>query len=172
MIFTVSVFIGQQKKDFFIACCKFFPPLLPQSYVILQFTFGSSRFQWTDTKGWVRTKRGSKAVNFIALNDGSTINNIQVVAYSSLGVGNLLQHSVVLNVARRIERTPAQVLLRWGIQKGVCVIPKASSTTRIEENYNIFDFKLNMVDMEELDSICKEYPSSKHFCWNPENVQY
>lgn len=98
--------------------------------------------------------------------------NIQVVAYSSLGVGNLLQHSVVLNVARRIERTPAQVLLRWGIQKGVCVIPKASSTTRIEENYNIFDFKLNRVDMEELDAICKEYPSSKHFCWNPENVQY
>ena len=63
MIFTVSVFIGQQKKDFLLHVANFLPIIFipyfpfPPRNIMLQFAFGSSRFQWTDTKGWVRTKK-------------------------------------------------------------------------------------------------------------------
>ena len=97
---------------------------------------------------------------------------IQLVAYASLGVGALLTHPIVQDVARGCSRTPAQVLLRWGLQKGVCVIPKASSIERIVENYDVFEFKLDLEAMEALDNISKEYSTPKHFCWDPEGVQF
>jgi diketogulonate reductase-like aldo/keto reductase len=95
---------------------------------------------------------------------------IQLVAYSSLGVGALLQHATVVDVAARCSKTAAQVLLRWSLQKGACVIPKASSAERIEENHNVFDFELSRDEMAELDDIAAEYPSPQHFAWNPEEV--
>jgi diketogulonate reductase-like aldo/keto reductase len=51
---------------------------------------------------------------------------VAVVAYAPLGTGALLAHPTVVATARRVARTPAQVLLRWGLQHGLCVIPKAS----------------------------------------------
>ena len=50
---------------------------------------------------------------------------VAVVAYSPLGAGELLQHPTVAAVAQQTRRTPAQVLLRWGLQHGLVVIPKA-----------------------------------------------
>ena len=97
---------------------------------------------------------------------------IQVVAYSSLGVGELLDHPVVLKVSNRKERTPAQILIRWAIQKEICVIPKASSRKRIEENSKVFEFELSKDDMLELDGISREFPEAHHFCWNPESVLF
>jgi diketogulonate reductase-like aldo/keto reductase len=98
--------------------------------------------------------------------------NIQVVAYSSLGVGGLLDHQIVLDVAKRCKRTPAQILLRWGLQKGVCVIPKASSKERIEENLKVVEFKLDVDEMDELANISHEYSTPKHFCWDPESIKF
>ena len=97
---------------------------------------------------------------------------IQIVAYSSLGVGELLSHPEVIKLSSRCERSEAQVLLRWAMQKGVCVIPKASSKERIEENSKLFDFDLKKDDMKALDDISKEFPEGHHFCWNPESVLY
>ena len=97
---------------------------------------------------------------------------IQVVAYSSLGVGELLDDPVVLKVSNRKERTPAQILIRWAIQKEICVIPKASSRKRIEENSKVFEFELSKDDMLELDGISREFPEAHHFCWNPESVLF
>ena len=54
-------------------------------------------------------------------------------------------------IAERLGRTPAQVLLRWCLQKGVPVIPKSTHRERIEANARIFDFELPDGDMEEMD---------------------
>ena len=100
------------------------------------------------------------------------IHKIQIVAYSSLGVGELLSHPLVNKVADRNKRNAAQVLLRWAIQKRIPVIPKASSKERIEENSKVFDLKLSKDDMTELDDISKEFPEEHHFCWNSESVLF
>lgn len=94
---------------------------------------------------------------------------IQVVAYASLGVGELLGDEAVAAVAARRQRTPAQVLLRWGLQQGACVIPKASSAARIQANSRVFDFELDAQDLVELAAL-SQGGCERRFCWNPETV--
>ena len=56
-------------------------------------------------------------------------------------------------VAQRVDRTPAQVLLRWCLQHDVPVIPKSTHRERIDANAQIFDFTLSAGDMAELDAL-------------------
>jgi diketogulonate reductase-like aldo/keto reductase len=75
-------------------------------------------------------------------------------AYSPLGTGRHLSNPTVVRIAERVGRTPAQVLLRWGLQLGAVVIPKSTHRERIEENAQIFDFTLldeYMAALDELD---------------------
>jgi diketogulonate reductase-like aldo/keto reductase len=74
-------------------------------------------------------------------------------AYSPLGTGRHLAHPVVVEIADRAGRTPAQVLLRWCVQLGLPVIPKSTHRERIEENGRIFDFELSAGDMEQLGAL-------------------
>jgi diketogulonate reductase-like aldo/keto reductase len=74
-------------------------------------------------------------------------------SYSPLEQGSALDDPTVVAIARRIERTPAQVLLRWGVQKNTIVIPKSSRRERIVENAQIFDFELGDSDMQALDAL-------------------
>jgi diketogulonate reductase-like aldo/keto reductase len=78
---------------------------------------------------------------------------IAVEAYSPLTRGEKLDHPVVVSVARSAQRTPAQVLLRWGIQSDAIVLPKSTQRARIEENAAIFDFQLTDAEMKKLDSL-------------------
>jgi diketogulonate reductase-like aldo/keto reductase len=78
---------------------------------------------------------------------------IVVEAYSPLTRGKRLDHPVVVSIAQSARRSAAQVLLRWGIQKGVVVLPKSTQPPRIEENCAIFDFELDASSMEELDGL-------------------
>jgi 2,5-diketo-D-gluconate reductase A len=78
---------------------------------------------------------------------------IALEAYSSLGTGRHLGNRTVTGIAERAQRTPAQVLLRWCIQRGLPVIPKSTHRERIEENAQIFDFALSDEDMAELDAL-------------------
>ncbi len=64
-----------------------------------------------------------------------------------------LSDVTVNRVAQRGGRTPAQVLLRWDIQRGVPVITKSTHRERIQENAQIFDFTLSESDMAELDAL-------------------
>ncbi len=73
--------------------------------------------------------------------------------YSPLEQGRALDDPTVTAVARRVERTPAQVLLRWGVQRNTVVIPKSSRRERIVENAQIFDFELGDDDMRTLDAL-------------------
>jgi diketogulonate reductase-like aldo/keto reductase len=78
---------------------------------------------------------------------------IALVAYSPLGTGRHLRDREVRAVADRVGRTPAQVLLRWCVQKGTIVIPKSTHRERIEENAAIFDFELPEEEMARLDGL-------------------
>lgn len=68
---------------------------------------------------------------------------IAVAAYCPLTRGQRLDDPVVVEVARALGRSPAQVLLRWGIEEGLIVLPKSSNLGRIQENAQIFDLRLS-----------------------------
>ena len=78
---------------------------------------------------------------------------VALEAYSPLGTGRHLLNETVNLLAQRQGRTPAQVLLRWCLQRELPVIPKSTHRERIEENARIFDFVLSDEDMAELDAL-------------------
>ena len=79
--------------------------------------------------------------------------SVTLEAYSPLGTGAQLRYPVVIEIADRLGRTPAQVLLRWCVQRGIPVVTKSTHRDRIAENAEIFDFELAARDMEELDAL-------------------
>lgn len=88
---------------------------------------------------------------------------IQVEAYAPLTQGRKLGHATVVSVARKHARTPAQVLLRWGVEKEFVVIPKSVTPERIRENAAVFDFELDADDLTALDSLDEGFRT----CWDP-----
>ena len=88
-----------------------------------------------------------------ALLDACLRRNVAAEAYSPLGTGRNLSDATVTRVAQRAGRTPAQVLLRWCLQRGLPVITKSTHRERIHENAQIFDFTLSELDMAELDAL-------------------
>lgn len=78
---------------------------------------------------------------------------VAIEAYSPLGTGRHLADATVKRVASSAARTPAQVLLRWCLQRGLVVITKSTHRNRIEENSSIFDFALSDGDMADLDAL-------------------
>jgi 2,5-diketo-D-gluconate reductase A len=78
---------------------------------------------------------------------------VALEAYSPLGTGRHLANPQVKSLASRVGRTPAQVLLRWCVQRGLVVIPKSTHRDRIEENAGVFDFTLSAEVMAELDGL-------------------
>lgn len=78
---------------------------------------------------------------------------VTLEAYSPLGTGRHLSDQRVQQIAERVGRTPAQVLLRWCVQRRLPVIPKSGHRDRIEENGRIFDFSLSDEDMVALDAL-------------------
>jgi len=71
-------------------------------------------------------------------------------AWSPIAQGKVLDDPAIIAIAERLERTPAQVVLRWHVQRGDVVFPKSSSRERMEENFAIFDFELSTSDMAAL----------------------
>ena len=76
-------------------------------------------------------------------------------AYGSMFYGKpeFLKHKAVLAIAKRHSKSAAQVLLRWGLQKGFQVIPKSVRASRIEENARLSDFELTSDDVTRLDGL-------------------
>jgi D-xylose reductase len=66
---------------------------------------------------------------------------------------NVLADPVLTRIATAHDRTPAQIALRWGVQRGCAVIPKTASPARLTENLALFDFTLNAADMAAIDSL-------------------
>ncbi len=79
--------------------------------------------------------------------------DIALEGYSPLGTGRHLSDGAVAEIAERVERTPAEVLIRWSLQRDLIVIPKSTHQNRIEENGRVFDFELSDEDMAKLDAL-------------------
>lgn len=79
--------------------------------------------------------------------------NVTLEAYSPLGTGRHLSDERVRQIAERVGRTPAQVLLRWCVQRDLVVIAKSTHRDRLEENAQIFGFTLSDEDMAALDAL-------------------
>ncbi|WP_233512413.1 aldo/keto reductase [Micromonospora deserti] len=76
--------------------------------------------------------------------------NILTEAWSPIAQGKVLRDPTVVDVAEQVGRTPAQVVLRWHVQRGDIVFPKSTTPERIEENFGVFDFELDDVVMERI----------------------
>jgi 2,5-diketo-D-gluconate reductase A len=82
---------------------------------------------------------------------------IAVEAWSPLARGgNLLADPALVSVAEAVRKTPAQVVLRWHIQRGDIVFPKSVTPARIRQNIDIFDFELSGQEMETIASLNRD----------------
>jgi diketogulonate reductase-like aldo/keto reductase len=81
------------------------------------------------------------------------------------GVG-LLEEPTVVRIAGKYKKSTAQVLLRWGVQRNVSVIPKSSKVDRLKENFNIFDFQLTAEEVAEISALDRNlrYNDPGEFC--------
>jgi 2,5-diketo-D-gluconate reductase A len=75
---------------------------------------------------------------------------IATEAWSPIAKGQVLDDPVITGIAKRLDRTPAQVTLRWALQRGDVVFPKSVTRSRVEENFALFDFELSPDDMAEI----------------------
>jgi 2,5-diketo-D-gluconate reductase A len=85
-----------------------------------------------------------------AVRDYSRQHGIVTEAWSPIARGKVLADPVVTRIAEATGRTPAQVVLRWHVQRGDVVFPKSVSPQRIAENFAVFDFELSRADVEAI----------------------
>lgn len=85
---------------------------------------------------------------------------IQVQAYAPLARGAYLDNDVMCVLGTKYARTPAQIGLRWAIQKGISVIPKSINPERIRSNGDIFDFNIEDEDMAIIDTLNEDLHTS------------
>ena len=85
--------------------------------------------------------------------DACEEHGIVLEAYSPLGTGRHLASDAVARIAESVGRTPAQVLIRWCLERDVPVIPKSTHRERIEENGRVFDFELSEDALAQLDGL-------------------
>ena len=63
---------------------------------------------------------------------------------------NPLEEDVIKELAKKYDKTPAQIILNWHIHRGLIIIPKTTKTTRLAENFNVYDFKLDEEDYQKI----------------------
>jgi len=95
---------------------------------------------------------------------------IHIQAYSPIARMDpkLIEHPVLVELAKKYKKTVPQVILKWDIQEGIIVIPKSANKNRIEENIDIFDFELTKNEMLKIESLNEDY----RVRFNPDTVDY
>lgn len=78
---------------------------------------------------------------------------IQLQAYSPLARGARFDDPNLVALAKKYAKTPAQLMIRWGLQHGISTIPKSASQQRLADNFDVFDFMLSPDDMTRLDNL-------------------
>ena len=123
---------------------------------------GVSNFGTDKLESLLRSAQRAPAVNQVQFSpfhfrrrllDYCLDHGIALEAYSPLERGRGVHDPTICDVAERVERTPAQVMLRWAIQHEAVVIPKSSNQERIRSNAQVFDFELGEDDMRVLDAL-------------------
>ena len=97
-------------------------------------------------------------------------NNIVTQPWSPLGNGNagLLENENLKNIAEKYGKTVAQVILRWHLQEGFCVIPKSVTPSRIAENFNVFNFELSEEEM----NVVRSLDTGKRLFFDPKDPEW
>jgi diketogulonate reductase-like aldo/keto reductase len=125
-------------------------------------SIGVSNFEVVELQQVLETASIAPVVNQVqfspyeyrkGLLDACRGDRIVLEAYSPLGHGRHVGSETATRIAQRLGRTPAQVLLRWCIERDVPLIAKSTHRDRIAENAQIFDFSLSNADMAELDTL-------------------
>jgi len=125
-------------------------------------SIGVSNFQPHHLDALIRHASILPMVNQICLYPGHTQSEtvsychergIVLEAYSPLGAGRILDHPVILNLAERYNKTPAQICLRWHLQNGFIPLPRSSRTEGIDSNFDIFDFSMTAEDTASLSQL-------------------
>jgi len=93
-------------------------------------------------------------------------NSIQFESYSPLTKGRKLDDPRLYKISQKYDKSPAQILIRWTLQKEVIVIPKSSRRDRIRENADVFDFVISPEDMDRLDALHENLRVS----WDPTTI--
>ncbi|WP_315794294.1 aldo/keto reductase [Paenibacillus sp. BIC5C1] len=93
---------------------------------------------------------------------------IQIEAWSPLGQGHLLEHPLLLEIAAKYSKSPAQVILRWDLQNGIVTIPKSVTPQRIRDNADLFDFELTTEEIERINQLNE----NKRFGSDPDNFNF
>ena len=79
------------------------------------------------------------------------------LSYFSLGMAEdgeaVIENPMIAEIAKRLKRTPAQIVLRWGLQRGTAIIPKSEHRERMQENLALFDFELTTADMKAISDL-------------------
>lgn len=108
----------------------------------------------------------------------TTFSPLGSLSYVDLGMAgeeeSLLHSPAVVDAAQRTNKTAAQVLLRWGIQRGTAIIPKTSNPERLSENLSLFDFALSEAEMKAISALNKNrrYNDPADFCEAAFNTFY
>ena len=81
--------------------------------------------------------------------------NTKVEAWAPLGhaMTNIFNEEIIKKLAEKYKKSPAQIVLRWDIQRGIITIPKSEKPERIKENFEIFDFELTEDEVKEIDGL-------------------
>lgn len=96
--------------------------------------------------------------------------HIQLEAWSPLmRGGELLNHPLILRLAEKYSKTPAQIVLRWDLQQEVVTIPKSVRRERIAENAQLFDFQLSQEEVAEITALNR---NQRSFEYNPNHVDW
>ena len=91
--------------------------------------------------------------------------NIIIEAYSPLVHAKRMDEERLVAISEEIGKTPAQILIRWAMQRGMVVLPKSINEGRIVENFSVFDFEISDSLMKRLDNLDERYVT----CWDPHN---
>ena len=125
-------------------------------------SIGVSNFQVAHLEGLAAECEVVPAVNQIELHpyllneevDGyGREHGIVTEAWSPIAQGAVLGDPAITAIAERLGRTPAQIVLRWHVERGNVVFPKSTTPARIEENFALFDFELEPADHEAIDAL-------------------
>ncbi|MDQ1000446.1 diketogulonate reductase-like aldo/keto reductase [Neobacillus niacini] len=87
------------------------------------------------------------------LHDFCKRHGIQLEAWSPLMQGGLLDEPALVEIAKKYNKSTAQIIIRWDIQTGVVTIPKSVKPHRIAENADVFDFELTQEDMDKINAL-------------------
>ena len=88
--------------------------------------------------------------------------DITVEAWAPIARAKRFDDPVIQRISKAQGKTPAQIIIRWEIQHGLVTIPKSVTPSRIEENFDVFDFELSQEEMSEIDSLNDDFHTGPH----------